>query len=93
VNASRAELVEPGALFAALRTGRPGYAAVDVYEEEPIVDGNHPLLSLDNVVCTPHLGYVERDNYELYFGTAFDNINSFAAGSKDNIVNQDVFDI
>jgi D-3-phosphoglycerate dehydrogenase len=79
VNTSRAELIEPGALAAALRAGRPGFAAVDVYEEEPIVNGRHPLLALDNVVATPHLGYVERDSYELYFGQAFDNVNAFAA--------------
>ena len=78
VNTSRAELIEPGALVTALRAGRPGFAAVDVYEEEPILDAAHPLLALDNVVCTPHLGYVERDSYELYFGQAFDNINAFA---------------
>jgi D-3-phosphoglycerate dehydrogenase len=74
VNTSRAELIEPGALEAALRAGRPGLAAVDVYEEEPVVNASHPLLALPNAVCTPHLGYVERDSYELYFGQAFDNI-------------------
>ena len=79
VNTSRAELIEHGALVAALRTGRPGFAAVDVYEEEPAVDD--PLLSMQNVVCTPHLGYVEKDSYELYFGQAFDNVNAFAARS------------
>ncbi len=76
VNTSRAELIEPGALEAALRAGRPGFAAVDVYEEEPAV--HDPLVSMDNVVCTPHLGYVEKDSYELYFGQAFDNVNAFA---------------
>jgi D-3-phosphoglycerate dehydrogenase len=90
VNASRAELVEPGALLAALQAGRPGYAAVDVFEEEPVLDGNHPLFRLDNVVCTPHLGYVEKDTYELYFGVAFDNIIAFVAGAPENIVNADV---
>lgn len=74
VNTSRAELIEPGALEAALREGRPGLAAVDVYEEEPVLNASHPLLSLPNTLCTPHLGYVERDSYELYFGQAFDNI-------------------
>ena len=93
VNASRAELVEPDALAAALQGGRPGYAAVDVYEEEPILDGNHPLLSLDNVVCTPHLGYVERDSYEMYFGTAFENINSFISGYRENILNKDALNV
>ncbi len=74
VNTSRAELIEAGALEAALRDGRPGLAAVDVYEDEPVVNAGHPLLALPNAVCTPHLGYVERDSYELYFGQAFDNI-------------------
>jgi D-3-phosphoglycerate dehydrogenase len=85
VNTSRAALIESGALESALRAGRPGYAAVDVYENEPAL--NHPLLSMDNVVCTPHLGYVERDSYELYFGAAFDNVLAFAAGQPANIVN------
>lgn len=76
VNTSRAELVEKGALVEALRAGRPGFAAVDVYESEPLTE--HPLLTMDNVVCTPHLGYVERDSYELYFGQAFDAVNAFA---------------
>jgi D-3-phosphoglycerate dehydrogenase / 2-oxoglutarate reductase len=79
VNTSRAELIEPGALEAALRAGRPGFAAVDVYENEPAV--NDPLIAMDNVLCTPHLGYVEKDSYELYFGQAFDNVNAFAARS------------
>ncbi len=77
VNTSRAELIEPGALEDALSAGRPGMAAVDVYEEEPTA--THPLLQLPNVLCTPHLGYVERDSYELYFGQAFDNVLAFAA--------------
>ncbi|HEX6097232.1 MAG TPA: D-2-hydroxyacid dehydrogenase family protein [Thermoanaerobaculia bacterium] len=76
VNTSRAELIEDGALVEALRAGRPGFAAVDVYESEPLA--THPLLAMDNVVCTPHLGYVERDSYELYFGQAFDAVNAFA---------------
>lgn len=75
VNTSRAELIEPDALVEALRAGRPGFAAVDVYESEPWT--THPLLALDNVICTPHLGYVERDSYELYFGQAFDAINAW----------------
>jgi D-3-phosphoglycerate dehydrogenase len=78
VNTSRAELIEHGALENALRTGRPGFAAVDVYEKEPILGAQHPLLSMENVVCTPHLGYVEKDSYELYFGQAFDNVLAFA---------------
>lgn len=80
VNTSRAELIESGALLDALRAGRPGFAAVDVYESEPLLSS--PLLEMDNVVCTPHLGYVERDSYELYFGQAFDAINAFAEKSS-----------
>ncbi|WP_020202510.1 D-2-hydroxyacid dehydrogenase family protein [Cupriavidus sp. WS] len=87
VNTSRAELVAPGALVAALRAGRPGFAAVDAYEQEPVLGAAHPLLQLDNALCTPHIGFVERDNYEAYFGTAFDNINSFFAGAPKNLVN------
>ena len=79
VNTARAELIVPGALEAALRAGRPGFAAVDVYEEEPAL--THPLLRMPNVVCTPHLGYVEKDSYELYFGQAFDAVNAFFAGN------------
>jgi D-3-phosphoglycerate dehydrogenase len=77
VNTSRAELIESSALEASLRAGRPGFAAVDVYEEEPVIGASHPLLALENVLCTPHLGYVERDSYELYFAEAFDNVNAF----------------
>ena len=90
VNTSRAELVEHGALEAALKAGRPGFAAVDVYESEPILGAKHPLLAMDNVVATPHLGYVERSNYETFFGTAFDNILAFAAGKPQNLVNPEV---
>ncbi len=86
VNTSRAELVEEGALVAALHRGRPGMAAVDVFESEPILQG-HPLLRLENAVCTPHLGYVEQDSYELYFRAAFDNVLAFMAGTPTNIVN------
>jgi D-3-phosphoglycerate dehydrogenase len=77
VNTSRAELIAGGALEEALRRGRPGMAAVDVYEEEPVLGAAHPLLRLDNAVCTPHLGYVEKDSYELYFGQAFDQVVAF----------------
>lgn len=87
VNTSRAELIEPGALEAALRAGRPGFAAVDVYEEEPVLGAAHPLLALENAVCTPHLGYVERDCYEIYFGQAFDQVVAFAAGQPICVVN------
>jgi D-3-phosphoglycerate dehydrogenase len=90
VNTSRAELIAPGVLEAALRQGRPGYAAVDTFESEPVLGADHPLLHLDNALCTPHLGFVERDNYEAYFGTAFDNINAFCAGRPVNLVNPEV---
>ena len=79
VNTSRAELVQAQALERALQLGRPGFAAVDVFEDEPVLGANHPLLALPNALCTPHLGYVERDNYERYFGLAFEQINAFAA--------------
>lgn len=80
VNTARAELIAPGALEAALRAGPPGFAAVDVYEDEPTL--TNPLLSMPNFVCTPHLGYVEKDSYELYFGQAFDAVNAFTPASR-----------
>ncbi|HSI52749.1 MAG: D-2-hydroxyacid dehydrogenase family protein [Ramlibacter sp.] len=86
VNTSRAELVEPDALIAALNRGKPGLAAIDVFESEPILQG-HALLRLENCICTPHIGYVELDSYELYFGAAFDNIVNFIKGTPTNIVN------
>lgn len=86
VNTSRAELIEPDALIAGLNRGRPGMAAVDVFETEPILQG-HALLRLENCICTPHIGYVEQDSYELYFGTAFDNVVNFLKGTPTNIVN------
>ncbi len=89
VNTSRAELIEPGALEAALRAGRPGFAAVDVYEEEPVLGAAHPLLALDireKAICTPHLGYVEKDSYESYFGQAFDQVVAFAEGRPVNAI-------
>lgn len=86
VNASRAELIESGALENALNKGRPGFAAVDTYEAEPILNAEHPLLHLPNCLCTPHIGFVEKDNYEAYFGIAFDNINAYVAGSPQNCV-------
>lgn len=92
VNTSRAPLVEPGALVAALRTGRPGYAAVDVYEDEPLLDTAHPLVTMDNVVATPHIGYVSRDEYEIQFIDIFDQIVSYAAGQPINVVNPAVLD-
>jgi D-3-phosphoglycerate dehydrogenase len=90
VNTSRAGLIEPGALVAALRGGRPGFAAVDVYEEEPVTDPSHPLLTMDNVVATPHIGYVSREEYEIQFADIFEQIVSFAAGKPINVVNPDV---
>lgn len=92
VNTSRAELVAPGALETALRQGRPGYAAVDVYESEPIYDRQHPLLDLPNVLCTPHLGYVAEQSYEAYFGSAFSNVLQFAAGDYSAVLNPAVLD-
>jgi D-3-phosphoglycerate dehydrogenase len=89
VNTSRAGLIEPGALVAALQAGRPGMAAVDVYEEEPVVGGSHPLLAMENVVCTPHIGYVTREEYELQFADIFDQINAYSAGKPINVVNPD----
>ena len=86
VNTSRAELVQEGALVAGLNRCRPGMAAVDVFESEPILAG-HQLLRLENAVCTPHIGYVELDSYELYFDAAFDNILNFIKGEPSNIVN------
>jgi D-3-phosphoglycerate dehydrogenase len=80
VNTSRAELIEEQALYSALTEGRPGMAAVDVFESEPILPG-HGLLRLENAICTPHIGYVERESYELYFGVAFRNILDFLAGN------------
>ena len=90
VNTSRAPLIEKEALVAALRAGRPGMAAVDVFEEEPVRDTDHPLLNLSNVVATPHIGYVTRDEYELQFSDIFDQIVSYAAGNPTNVVNSDV---
>ena len=90
VNTSRAGLIASGALVEALSAGRPGYAAVDVYEDEPVVD--HPLLHMDNVICTPHIGYVEKDTYERYFGAAFDNLLAFFAGAPTGLLNPEVLE-
>ena len=92
VNTSRAELVEEHALVSALNRGRPGMAAIDVFESEPILQG-HPLLRLENAVCTPHIGYVEQDSYELYFSAAFDNVVNFVANNPTNIVNPDALKV
>ncbi len=93
VNTSRAGLIEPGALVAALRAGRPGMAAVDVFEEEPLLDTRHPLLNMDNVVCTPHIGYVGRDEFEIHFVDIFDQILAFLAGKPINVINPDALKV
>lgn len=90
VNTSRADLIHPGALLAALRAGRPGYAAVDVYDQEPIMHGDHPFLAMPNVICTPHLGWAEWDNFELYYSEAFEQIAAFAEGKPLRLINPDV---
>ena len=90
VNTSRAGLIEPGALVTALRAGRPGMAAVDVFETEPLLDRADPLLSMENVVCTPHIGYVTREEWEVQFSSVFDQLNAYAAGAPTNVVNPDV---
>jgi D-3-phosphoglycerate dehydrogenase len=92
VNTSRAELIEEGALVSALNRGRPGMAAVDVFESEPILQG-HPLLRLENAVCTPHIGYVEQDSYEMYFGAAFDNVVAYINGTPTHVVNPDALKV
>ncbi len=91
INTSRAELIQDGALAKALIQGKPGLAGVDVFESEPILQGN-ALLKLENCICTPHLGYVEQNSYELYFGTAFDNVVNFAAGKPSLVVNPEVLE-
>lgn len=90
VNTARAELITPGALVDALKKGRPGFAATDVYENEPVLGGSHPLLQLDNALCTPHSAWVEKDTYELYFGEAFDNILAYLRGDTLNLLNPEV---
>ncbi len=92
VNTSRAGLIAPGALEAALKAGRPGAAAVDVFEEEPVLGGAHPLLAMPNVVATPHIGYVSRDEYELQFSDIFDQINAYAAGTPIHVVNPEAME-
>ena len=89
-NISRAGLIAQGALVNALKAGRPGMAAVDVYEDEPVLGAAHPLLKMDNVICTPHLGYVEKDTYEDYYGVVVDQIVAYAAGNPINVVNPEV---
>ena len=93
VNTSRAPLIEPGALVNALKAGRPGMAAVDVYEEEPLRDVRDPLLMMDNVVCTPHIGYVSREEYELQFSDIFDQLVAYASGAPTNVVNPEALEV
>jgi D-3-phosphoglycerate dehydrogenase len=90
VNTSRAGLIQPGALIAALKAGRPALAAVDVYEQEPVLDLSYPLFAMDNVVCTPHIGYVTREEYEVQFSDIFDQIVAYAAGTPIDVVNPQV---
>ena len=90
VNTSRAGLIAPGALVDALRAGRPGMAAIDVFEDEPLLDVRHPLLAMENVVCTPHIGYVTREEWDLQFADVFDQVNAFADGAPVNVVNPEV---
>ncbi len=92
VNTSRAPLIEPGALAEALRKGRPGMAAIDVFEQEPVLDPKHPLLNLPNVICTPHIGYVTNEEYETQFIDIFDQINAYAAGKPINVINTAVLE-
>jgi D-3-phosphoglycerate dehydrogenase len=92
VNTSRAPLIEPGALVAALQTGRPGYAAVDVFEDEPVHDPDLPLLRFEQIVATPHIGYVTREEYETQFVDIFDQILAFVAGQPINVVNPEVLE-
>lgn len=90
VNTARAELIQPGALVAALERGRPGYAAVDVYEDEPILHGDHPLLRTDKALCVPHIGWTEWDNFDLYFGEAFEQIVAYCQGKPMRLANPTV---
>ena len=90
VNTSRAGLIEPGALVAALRAGRPGMAALDVFDTEPLLDQADDLLTMENVVCTPHIGYVTREEWDVQFSDIFDQVNAYAAGAPINVVNPDV---
>ena len=92
VNTSRAGLVEPGALVDALEAGRPGMAAIDVYEHEPLLDANHPLLQMPNVVCTPHIGYVTRDEFEIQFRDVFEQITAYCSGTPIRVVNPEVLE-
>jgi D-3-phosphoglycerate dehydrogenase len=89
VNTSRAGLIAPGVLEAALKAGRPGMAAVDVFEDEPVVGGKHPLLAMDNVIAVPHLGYVEYGSLSNMFESIFDQVVAYANGTPINVQNPD----
>ena len=90
VNTARAELIQPGALVEALHKGRPGFATVDVYDQEPVIGGNHPLLKMPNALCVPHIGWAEWDNFELYFSEAFEQIVAYEKGEKLRLANPEV---
>jgi len=90
VNTSRSKLIEDGALVAALRAGRPGMAAVDVYDDEPVLDANHPLVRLPNAICTPHLGFVTTETYEVHYELVVQQILAYLAANPINVVNPDV---
>jgi len=90
VNTARANLIEEGALVKALRGGHPGFAAVDVYEKEPIIGASHPLLAMPNVLCTHHIAWAEHDTFELYFSEAFENLLAYARGTPRSVVNPEV---
>jgi D-3-phosphoglycerate dehydrogenase len=90
VNTSRAQLIETGALARSLKAGRPGFAALDVYDSEPVAVEQEPLLTMPNVLCAPHIGYVEQNNYELYFNIAFENVVNYFNGAPQNIANPEV---
>jgi D-3-phosphoglycerate dehydrogenase len=92
VNTSRAELIETDALVCALNRGRPGLAAIDVFESEPILQG-HALLRMENCICTPHIGFVEHDTYEYYFDTAFSNVLNYIHGQPSNVVNPEALNV
>ena len=93
INTSRAGLIERGALVNALRAGRPGWAAIDVYDDEPVLGASDPLLTLDNIVCTPHIGYVTREEFEIQFAEIFDQITAYCSGSPIHVVNPEVLAI
>ena len=90
VNTSRAGIIEEGALEQALRSGQPGFAAVDVFEDEPVLGGEHPLLEMENALCTPHLGYVTRDRYESFYEATIEHVLAFEQGHPIHVANPEV---